>query len=83
MIRGRFFITPHAVHRFIERYYHGRSFEEARERLIELCEHATFVKKGYKSKKMYRLPRHGCSRARIIVADAKVKGDADVVMTVL
>jgi hypothetical protein len=43
--RGRFFVTPHAVRRFQERYLDSSgTFSVALSELIELCETAHYVK---------------------------------------
>jgi len=43
--RGRWFVTPHAVWRYIERIRPGIDYEMARDELIEESLHAHFVRR--------------------------------------
>lgn len=44
MIAGKWFVTPHAVHRYIERMAPELSYEQALGRLVRMVERAHFVK---------------------------------------
>lgn len=44
MIRGPFFVSPHAVRRCVERIYPRFTYEQARDWLILACESAHYVK---------------------------------------
>jgi hypothetical protein len=44
MISGRWFITPHAVRRFMERAVRGATYEEALEPLITASETARLIR---------------------------------------
>lgn len=43
-VRGRWFVTPHAVDRYIRRFAPGLTYERAREELILQSESARYVK---------------------------------------
>lgn len=45
-VRGRWFITPHAVKRYQSRICPGMTYEQAREDLIAESERAHFVRRG-------------------------------------
>lgn len=62
-MRGQWFITPHAVHRFIERAWHGATYKEALERLIEISETARLIRKNHHPNvDLYRTVKEGHGR---------------------
>ena len=65
-MRGRWFISPHAVRRFISRAYNGATFEEALEKLIELSETARLIRENHTpGVDLYRTPSLPGGRGRI------------------
>lgn len=64
---GRWFITPHAIRRYIEKMAPQASFDEALARLIQLSDSAHRVRATRDGCAIYRAPRP--SRIRLIVAE--------------
>lgn len=90
--RGRFFITPHAVQRYIERYRPWISRERALEELILITSAARYVEpaRSCGGGELWKGPRIGRkarqdirSRLRFIVRDGANEGDLPQVVTVL
>lgn len=77
-MKGRFFITPHAVRQYIARV-RDLSFERALGRLIDQCERAHFVKRLDSGAELWRMPRP--ERARFVVS--REHDGAPQVVTVL
>ena len=70
-MRGRWFIAPHAVRRFIERVWPGATYEEALERLIALSASARLIREDHHPGiDLYRTPREpgGGGRIRMLVS---------------
>jgi len=91
---GRFFVTPHAVHRYIERIRPGLGYEEARAELIALAAEARLVRPyltpGLPPAELWRGPRVGPasakdrrSRLRFVVTPGTRAGGLPAIVTVL
>lgn len=89
--RGRFFVTPHAVRRYIERYRRGASYETALDELILLTSAGKHVGPSNSAGggELWRGPRIGTkakqdrrSRIRFVVANGE-RGELPQVLTVL
>lgn len=82
---GRFFVTPHAVRRYRERFRPSVSFEQARTELTQLTTLAKLVRTDADGCEMWRGPKLGklkVSRIRFLVS-RKSEGELPVVITVL
>lgn len=77
--KGRFFVTPHAVHRYIERVHRGISYERALGEIIEAADRAHYVK-DYNSGQYWRGPKP--MRLRLIVANGS-GGELPQIITIL
>lgn len=77
--KGRFFVTPHAVHRYIERVHPGISYERALGEIIEAAAGAHYVK-DYNSGQYWRGPKP--MRLRLIVANGS-GGELPQITTIL
>lgn len=65
-MKGRWFISPHAVRRFIERAWPGATFEEGLERLIQVSETARLVRENHTpGVDLYRTKAEPGGRGRI------------------
>lgn len=65
MIAGRFFITPHAVRRYIERVRAGLSYEDALARLVTITEGAHRVREIGDGVELWRGPKPERLRLRV------------------
>lgn len=90
--RGRFFITPHAIKRYIQRYRPYISEERALEELILITSAGRYVEpaRGCGGGELWKGPRIGRkarqdvrSRLRFVVRDAANEGELPQVITVL
>ena len=63
--QGRFFVTPHAVHRYIERVHRGIEYERAMKEIIEAAATAHYVK-DYNGGQYWRCGR-SFGRLRLLV----------------
>lgn len=68
MIAGRWFISPHAVQRYIERIEPGLTYEQALAKLIRVSDKAHRVKPWRNGLILYRGPRP--RRLRLMVSEA-------------
>jgi hypothetical protein len=77
--RGKWFITPHAVHQYIKRVHPELTYREAQTVLIRLSELARKVKELEPSLWLYRGPKP--ERVRCLVAEAKAEGELPQLVT--
>jgi hypothetical protein len=83
-MRGRWFIAPHAVRRFIERAWPGATYEEALDRLIELSEVARLVRADHTpGVDLYRTPAEPGGRGRIRLLVSRRLPGAPQLVTIL
>lgn len=79
MISGRWFVTPHAVHRYQERVRRGLTYEQALAELINAAESARFVRDTRDGLQLWRAGKP--TRARLIVGPGE--GGRMALVTVL
>lgn len=80
-IAGQFFVTPHAVKRYVRRVCPGLSYGRALAEIVRAVERAHRVKGLPGGAELWRGPRP--DRLRIFVAPARAPGLAPVVVTVM
>lgn len=78
---GKFFVTPHAVHRYQERVHHGISYEKALSEIIEEAERAHYVKPYKGGAQCWRGAKP--MRLRLVVSPPNGKGKLPQIITVL
>jgi hypothetical protein len=77
---GRFFITPHAIARYVERVHRGISYERALGEIIQIAAKAHYVKDYHGGKQYWRGPKP--MRLRLLVSPA-AGDELPQVMTIL
>lgn len=82
MIRGRAFVGPHVVKRWLERVHPGVSYEQARDEVIEALSLATLRRIDADGTQHWRCGR-GCRWGRIRFRLAAGIGPSPAVVTVL
>jgi len=82
MIRGRAFVGPHAVQRWLERVHPGVSYEQARDEVINALSLATLRRTDPSGLQHWRCGR-GCRWGRIRFLLARGTGPSMAVVTVL
>jgi len=75
---GRWFVTPHAVRQYVQRYAYQLSYDQALANLIRLSEGARFIRRSHGCE-LWRGPRP--SRLRMIVGPGD--GEKPALVTVL
>ena len=74
MIAGKWFITPHAVRRYIERVDRSASYEQALAELVRCSERARRVKEIARGVWLYREGKPRRLRFRVAVAPVTADG---------
>lgn len=81
---GRWFVTPHAVERYVERIEPGLTYDEALGRLVALSERAHFVREkvtvDFGRVEIWRGPKPTRIRCYVVPGG---EGEMDVLVTVL
>lgn len=79
-MKGNWFISPHAVRRFIERAWPGATYEEALEHLINMSEVSRLVRRDHTPDvDMYRTPNHGKRRGIRLLVSRRLPGKPQLV----
>jgi len=78
VIRGPWFVTPHAVRRYTRRYARRLDYEAARDQLVDLCARARYVRPSHGGE-LWRGPRP--LRLRLVVG--RGEGERRALVTVL
>jgi hypothetical protein len=66
-VAGKFWVTPHAVHRYIERVHRGIDYDRALSEIVDASETAHYVK-DYNGGQYWRCSR-SFGRLRLLVND--------------
>jgi len=83
-MRGRWFISPHAVRRFMERALRGATYEEALEKLIVASETARLIREDHNpGVDLYRTKAEPGGRGRIRLLVSRRLPGAPQLMTVI
>jgi hypothetical protein len=79
-MKGNWFISPHAVRRFIERVWPHSTYEEALDHLIEMSKVSKLVRQDHTpGVDMYRTPNQGKKRGIRLLVSRRLPGKPQLV----